>query len=135
MQVAIKTKHWTLDEPHSLPDDGNKYEVVRGELFVTPGGAGPHGSPTVGSGGNGLVGGAASLVDRRGPVTLDAQSRPDSAPTRRTWLSPFMAHTANRSDSPRSTCNTPSTAGPLASAPGDVEDPLVAATAEPTACQ
>lgn len=27
---------WTLDELHSLPDDGNKYEVVRGVLFVTP---------------------------------------------------------------------------------------------------
>ena len=36
MHVAIKTKHWTLDELHSLPDDSNKYEVVRGELFVTP---------------------------------------------------------------------------------------------------
>jgi Uma2 family endonuclease len=30
------TKKWTLDEVHSLPDDGNKYELVRGELFVTP---------------------------------------------------------------------------------------------------
>ena len=30
MHVAIKTKHWTLDELHSLPDDSNKYEVVRG---------------------------------------------------------------------------------------------------------
>ena len=36
MHVAIKTKQWTLDELHSLPDDGNRYEVVRGELFVTP---------------------------------------------------------------------------------------------------
>jgi Uma2 family endonuclease len=36
MHVAIKTKHWTLDELHSLPDDSNKYEVVRGELLVTP---------------------------------------------------------------------------------------------------
>src|SRR5947207_14395261 len=34
--VAIKTKTWTLEEVHSLPDDGNKYELVRGELFVTP---------------------------------------------------------------------------------------------------
>jgi Uma2 family endonuclease len=30
------TKLWTLEELHSLPDDGNKYEFVRGELFVTP---------------------------------------------------------------------------------------------------
>jgi Uma2 family endonuclease len=30
------TKIWTLEELHSLPDDGNKYELVHGELFVTP---------------------------------------------------------------------------------------------------
>ena len=29
-------KVWTLDELHSLPDDRNKYELVHGELFVTP---------------------------------------------------------------------------------------------------
>ena len=34
--MAIATKKWTLEELHSLPDDGNKYELVRGELFVTP---------------------------------------------------------------------------------------------------
>ncbi len=42
MQVAIETKRWTLDELHSLPDDGNKYELVRGELFVTPAPSGQH---------------------------------------------------------------------------------------------
>jgi Uma2 family endonuclease len=36
MHVATNTKRWTLEELHSLPDDGNKYELVRGELFVTP---------------------------------------------------------------------------------------------------
>jgi Uma2 family endonuclease len=37
MATARKnTKRWTLAELHSLPDDGNKYELVRGELFVTP---------------------------------------------------------------------------------------------------
>ncbi len=36
MSMAATTKHWTLEELHSLPDDGNKYEVVHGELFVTP---------------------------------------------------------------------------------------------------
>lgn len=36
MPMAITIKRWTLDELHALPDDGNKYEVVRGELFVTP---------------------------------------------------------------------------------------------------
>jgi Uma2 family endonuclease len=30
------TKVWTLDDLHSLPEDGNKYELVDGELFVTP---------------------------------------------------------------------------------------------------
>jgi Uma2 family endonuclease len=36
MHMATATKKWTLEELHSLPDDGNKYELVRGELFVTP---------------------------------------------------------------------------------------------------
>jgi len=36
MRMATQTKQWTLEELHSLPDDGNKYELVRGELFVTP---------------------------------------------------------------------------------------------------
>lgn len=37
MAVAISVKkHWTLRELHALPDDGNKYELVHGELFVTP---------------------------------------------------------------------------------------------------
>ncbi|HEU4994402.1 MAG TPA: Uma2 family endonuclease [Gemmatimonadaceae bacterium] len=36
MAVATHVKKWTLRELHRLPDDGNKYEVVRGELFVTP---------------------------------------------------------------------------------------------------
>jgi Uma2 family endonuclease len=32
----MHAKQWTLEELHSLPDDGNKYELVRGGLFVTP---------------------------------------------------------------------------------------------------
>ena len=36
MAVSVSLKQWTLQELHSLPDDGNKYEVVHGELFVTP---------------------------------------------------------------------------------------------------
>jgi len=36
MQMAPATKQWTLEELHRLPDDGNKYELVRGELYVTP---------------------------------------------------------------------------------------------------
>ena len=36
MAVALAVKKWTLSELHRLPDDGNKYELVKGELFVTP---------------------------------------------------------------------------------------------------
>lgn len=36
MAMALTRKRWTIEELHSLPDDGNKYELVRGELFVTP---------------------------------------------------------------------------------------------------
>ena len=34
--MTTELKRWTLEEVHNLPDDGNKYELVRGELFVTP---------------------------------------------------------------------------------------------------
>ena len=34
--MVQRIKQWTLRELHRLPDDGNKYELVRGELFVTP---------------------------------------------------------------------------------------------------
>ena len=34
--MSATEKLWTLEELHRLPDDGNKYELVRGELFVTP---------------------------------------------------------------------------------------------------
>ena len=36
MHMALRSRAWTLAELHRLPDDGNKYELVRGELFVTP---------------------------------------------------------------------------------------------------
>jgi Uma2 family endonuclease len=29
-------RHWTVDDVHALPDDGNRYEVIDAELFVTP---------------------------------------------------------------------------------------------------
>jgi Uma2 family endonuclease len=34
--MATTIKRWTLEEVHSLPDDGNKYELLRGDLLVTP---------------------------------------------------------------------------------------------------
>src|SRR5665213_1667708 len=34
--MPILDRHWTVDDVHVLPDDGNRYEVIDGELFVTP---------------------------------------------------------------------------------------------------
>jgi Uma2 family endonuclease len=45
MAVAIgraAKKRWTLLEVHSLPDDGNKYELIWGDLYVTPPPTDPH---------------------------------------------------------------------------------------------
>lgn len=36
MLMALATRAWTLAELDRLPDDGNKYELIDGELFVTP---------------------------------------------------------------------------------------------------
>ena len=36
MAMSMPAKAWTLEELHRLPDDGNNYELIRGELFVTP---------------------------------------------------------------------------------------------------
>jgi Uma2 family endonuclease len=33
---------WTADMARALPDDGNRYEVLDGELFVTPAPSAPH---------------------------------------------------------------------------------------------
>jgi Uma2 family endonuclease len=30
----VATRTWTLEELHSLPDDGNRYELINGELYV-----------------------------------------------------------------------------------------------------
>lgn len=34
--AAAATKQWTYEMLESLPDDGNRYEIIDGELFVTP---------------------------------------------------------------------------------------------------
>jgi len=34
--MTLKTRRWTRADLDRLPDDDNKYEVVHGELFVTP---------------------------------------------------------------------------------------------------
>jgi Uma2 family endonuclease len=36
MAMPDTVARWTLSELHRLPDDGNRYELVRGELLVTP---------------------------------------------------------------------------------------------------
>lgn len=36
MHMATKTRRWTSADLATLPDDGNRYEVLDGELFVTP---------------------------------------------------------------------------------------------------
>ena len=33
---APSSLDWTVEMVHALPDDGNRYEVIDGELFVTP---------------------------------------------------------------------------------------------------
>jgi len=36
MSGPREAKHWTLEEMHALPEDGNRYELIYGELLVTP---------------------------------------------------------------------------------------------------
>ena len=36
MSMPTLKRRWTFDDIQALPDDGNRYEVIDGELFVTP---------------------------------------------------------------------------------------------------
>lgn len=36
MSMPLADRIWTVEAVHALPDDGNRYEVIDGELFVTP---------------------------------------------------------------------------------------------------
>ena len=36
MRMAPHVKAWTVDDLAHMPDDGQRYEVIDGELFVTP---------------------------------------------------------------------------------------------------
>jgi Uma2 family endonuclease len=36
MAMPAQYTEWTVDMVRALPDDGNRYEVIDGELFVTP---------------------------------------------------------------------------------------------------
>ena len=42
MLMPQHATRWTADQVRALPDDGNRYEVVDGELLVTPAPARPH---------------------------------------------------------------------------------------------
>jgi Uma2 family endonuclease len=50
MHMALKARKWTRADLDRLPDDGNRYEVIRGELFVTPPPAAAHQSIVEGFG-------------------------------------------------------------------------------------
>ena len=43
MHMATATRRWTVEEVRALPDDTSRYEVIDGELFVTPGPTWRHG--------------------------------------------------------------------------------------------
>jgi len=36
MHMPAFRRQWTVDDLQDLPDDGQRYEVIDGELFVTP---------------------------------------------------------------------------------------------------
>lgn len=36
MRMALDTRAWTVADLANMPDDGQRYEVIDGELFVTP---------------------------------------------------------------------------------------------------
>src|SRR5438876_5953385 len=36
MSMPTLIRQWTVDDLQDLPDDGNRYEIIDGALFVTP---------------------------------------------------------------------------------------------------
>lgn len=42
MASALERKHWTVADWEALPEDGKRYEIIDGELFVTPAPAWDH---------------------------------------------------------------------------------------------
>ena len=42
MAMPAQPTEWTVEMVRTLPDDGNRYEVIGGELFVTPAPSWPH---------------------------------------------------------------------------------------------
>jgi Uma2 family endonuclease len=98
MGVAVASKRWTLRELHSLPDDGNKYELIDGELFVTPAPTNDHETvlallhralePYVVANNLGLIYRARAIVRiRRNEVEPDLYVRPRTPRPVRSWTS------------------------------------------------
>lgn len=42
MATRSAARDWTVARLHALPDDGNRYEIIDGVLYVTPAPAAPH---------------------------------------------------------------------------------------------
>jgi Uma2 family endonuclease len=42
MGMPATVNDWTVDMLDALPEDGQRYEIIDGELFVTPGPGEPH---------------------------------------------------------------------------------------------
>ncbi|MEP6730558.1 MAG: Uma2 family endonuclease [bacterium] len=42
MRMLTVKREWTFDDLDDLPDDGNRYEIIDGELFVSPGPSSRH---------------------------------------------------------------------------------------------
>ena len=42
MYMPMVKRQWSADELRSLPDDGNRCEIIDGKLFVTPASAWRH---------------------------------------------------------------------------------------------
>ena len=40
--TALRKSDWTVGDVHALPDDGNRYEIIDGVLYVTPSPLLPH---------------------------------------------------------------------------------------------
>ena len=36
MAMPDAAREWTVEMVHALPDDGQRYEIIDGELYVTP---------------------------------------------------------------------------------------------------
>ncbi len=96
MLMAQTTQAWTLAELDRLPDDGNKYELVEGELFVTPAPSPAHETlaaellfiliPYVHSQRLGLVFTPRSVVRQQGSeVEPDMMVRPATPTLAKTW--------------------------------------------------